>query len=189
MILAKEIFLAVLEKDDSGRTRLNEFARAPVVVPEMLKVSALFDVICGGHTHMAFVVDEYGEFVGLVTLADFLEETVGEIIDEKDAPEEPLVAPQPGGGWQASGLASLTNIARGIGLSAPAGLNANTIFGLLMQRLPNIDDHVIEDGFRIRVLGMRDHHVDVDQVHIEKVEDTAHGDETPVLAASDKTDS
>ncbi|MFT5446954.1 MAG: CBS domain containing-hemolysin-like protein [Gammaproteobacteria bacterium] len=117
---------------------------------------------------MAFVVDEHGEFVGLVTIEDLLEE----IVDATDEPAEEIAKLQSDGSWKASGLASLANLHREIGLAVPAELDANTLSGLLMQRqgrMPSAGDEVAEGDYLLRVLAMRDNHVD--RVFINKVDD------------------
>lgn len=167
VVLAKEVFLAALQHGDGIWGKLIDYARAPVVVPEMLKLSALFEIMREGRTHMAFVVDEYGEFVGLITIEDLLEEIVGEITDETDVPSEKLVVVRHDGGWEAAGLASLTDIHREIGLAVPPELDANTLSGLLMQRLgrmPSTGDEIYENDFCVRVLAMRDNHVERVQI-------------------------
>ena len=40
---------------------------------------------------MSFVVDEYGELLGLISLEDIIEEIVGEIVDELDNPLEEFI--------------------------------------------------------------------------------------------------
>lgn len=58
--------------------------RAPSFVPETKRVDDLLRELQAGAVHLVFVVDEYGELVGLVTIEDILEEIVGEIVDEYD---------------------------------------------------------------------------------------------------------
>lgn len=64
-----------------------QVARAAYFVPEEMKLSELLAEFQSRRTHMCIVVDEYGGTVGLATLEDVVEEVVGEISDESDAPE------------------------------------------------------------------------------------------------------
>ena len=50
-------------------------------VPETTQVAELFQELVTRNTHLAVVIDEYGSFVGIVTVEDILEEIVGEIRD------------------------------------------------------------------------------------------------------------
>jgi CBS domain containing-hemolysin-like protein len=56
----------------------------PYYVPESAKISSLFHELAKERSHMAIVIDEYGSFVGIVTMEDILEEIVGEIRDSKE---------------------------------------------------------------------------------------------------------
>ena len=62
--------------------------REPYYVPESTRIAALFKELGRRRTQLALVIDEYGSYVGIVTLEDILEELVGEIRDEKEAVTE-----------------------------------------------------------------------------------------------------
>ena len=58
-----------------------------IVVPKTKSISKLFREFQKRRQHLAIVVNEHGQTVGLVTLEDILEEIVGDIIDEHDREE------------------------------------------------------------------------------------------------------
>ena len=162
LVLAREVLYTMLAGEIDPWPNLRSFVREPLYVPESLRIAALFDMMRQGRQHMAFVVDEYGDFVGLVTLEDLLEEIVGDIADETDeaSTEYPVTAVQDG--WQAHGLAPLGDVCRATGMTIPADVAANTLSGLFMQRLkrmPQVGDRLVEDGFELIVQGVEEHHV------------------------------
>jgi CBS domain containing-hemolysin-like protein len=58
--------------------------KAPMFVPETMKINDLLEEFRDKKIHIAIVIDEYGGFMGIVTLEDIIEEIVGEISDEND---------------------------------------------------------------------------------------------------------
>ncbi len=90
IILAKDLlaFLAVDKKKGLG---YKEYLRAAVLVPESKTLGAMLRDFQQKKSHMAIVMDEYGEIAGLVTLEDVLEQIVGEIVDEHDLEEDNII--------------------------------------------------------------------------------------------------
>lgn len=62
--------------------------RKPFFVPEVRRLPTLLDELRRKGSHIAVVVDEFGQTAGLVTLEDLLEAVFGEIVDEFDVAEE-----------------------------------------------------------------------------------------------------
>ncbi|RLT40222.1 MAG: HlyC/CorC family transporter [Chloroflexi bacterium] len=67
--------------------RLREVARPPYLVPDSKRADELLADMRRDQVHLAIAVDEYGGTAGVVTVEDLLEEIVGAIVDEYDAPE------------------------------------------------------------------------------------------------------
>ena len=63
---------------------ISELIGEPLFIPQNAKISDLLKQLQTNQSHLAVVVDEYGETVGIITMEDILEELVGEIWDEHD---------------------------------------------------------------------------------------------------------
>ncbi len=88
VLYAKDVLILVDTPSESFDIR--QIAREPYFVPETKKVRKLLQDFRGKNVHFALVVDEYGGVEGLVSLNDILEEIVGEIEDEFEAPEQDI---------------------------------------------------------------------------------------------------
>ena len=63
---------------------INSGILEPWFIPETTKVKDQLNAFIDRHEKIAFVVDEYGELMGLISLEDIIEEIVGNIFDESD---------------------------------------------------------------------------------------------------------
>jgi len=75
--------------------------REVLFVPPSMPAADLLVKMQASHIHMAIVIDEYGGTEGLVSIEDLVEEIVGEIEDEHDTQEGPLIHPNNDGSYTA----------------------------------------------------------------------------------------
>ncbi len=139
--------------DETGPTDLRAFLRAAFYVPESMRVDLLLRELQAKKTHLAVVINEYGETSGLVTIEDLLEEIVGEIEDEFDAPEIPIQEAADGEAVvDANVLIADLNEALDLSL---VGEDVDTLGGLVYNafgRVPDEGETIAVDGAALEVL-------------------------------------
>lgn len=122
----------------TGRS-LKSIARNPLFVPETMTIDNLFNQMQLKKTHMAIVVDEYGQTSGIVAMEDILEEIVGEIEDEFDSEQQTVIKGKDGS-FILRGEAGLDEIAEitGLDIAEEDTENFSTLNGLLINLLGRI---------------------------------------------------
>jgi len=73
--------------EELNKIYLRDIIKEPFFIPGDKPIDELLKEFQKISMHIAIVVNEHGEVIGLITLEDILEELVGEIIDEKDINE------------------------------------------------------------------------------------------------------
>jgi CBS domain containing-hemolysin-like protein len=132
---------------------VGSIARTPLLVPSTREVEDVLADMKRLKSHMAIVLDEYGGTAGLVTMEDLLEEIVGEIYDEYDPVQRPVV---PGAAPTVDGAMPITDF----NVEYAAALDDSdytTIGGYLfgqLGRLPRLGDRVKVAGMTFEILAM-----------------------------------
>ncbi|HLW43666.1 MAG TPA: hemolysin family protein [Candidatus Acidoferrales bacterium] len=129
-----------------------------VIVPESKPVSELLLELRTSHGWMAMVVDEFGTILGLLTLEDILEQLVGEIHDEFDVVEKPVVVGQ---GADAATIfdasLGLRDLESQYNIILPEDRSYATVGGFVLARLgfiPRGGESFDFDGYRFTVVEM-----------------------------------
>jgi len=133
--------------------------RTVLFVPPSMLASDLMARMQATRTQMALVIDEYGGTDGLVSLEDIVEMVVGDIEDEHDDEEEPMVTETGDGVFVVDAKADIDEVAAKIGSGFSPGEHAeyvDTIGGLIFAALGRIParGEVVQaiPGFEFHVL-------------------------------------
>lgn len=118
------------------RIPATEVMREALFVPETKALPELLETLQAERQNLAVVVDEYGGAVGLVTVEDVVEEIVGEIEDEYDAPRE-LFRRVGSGVWAVNARAPVSQVNERFGWNLPQG-DYETVGGLVLERLGRV---------------------------------------------------
>jgi len=113
---------------------LRNILHQPMIVPESMSLTQMLKEARRRHSQMALVVDEFGTFVGLVTIEDVLEQIVGEIQDEYDL-EEASIRKVGENVLVVDASMSLRDLASEREIVLPRGEGYETLAGFVMARL------------------------------------------------------
>jgi Mg2+/Co2+ transporter CorB len=176
VVHAKALLRAVranqLDKDGGGEIQLSDIAGDPWFIPNTTTLLDQLQAFRERREHFAAVVDEYGAFLGIVTLEDILEEIVGEIEDEHDRAFHG-VRPQSDGSFVVNGSVTIRDLAREFDWNLPDD-HAATIAGLVLYEARTIPDpgQVFQFySFRFEVMRRQRHQITLLRVTPPRDED------------------
>lgn len=139
----------------SGPRQLRSLLMPPVFVPHSKPATDMLQEFLRQRNHIAFVVDEHGTLIGMVTLDDLLEELFGEIPDE-DSEERSIVTFDRVGTYVVNAGMDVEDFTEETGLALPEG-EYHTVGGFVFHelgRLPRRGDKVVWNGNRFIVRTM-----------------------------------
>ncbi len=156
---------------------LRTIMRKPFFVPETKSLDDLLREFKTRKVHMAVVLDEYGGTAGIVTIEDVLEEIVGEIADEYDAPEPAPVRQLNETALEVDGRTDVDDLNELLDLQIPDDEDYDTVAGFIFSELgyvPATGETMEAAGASFTVEAADERKIK--KVRVEKLADTEDAD-------------
>src|SRR5690554_3193101 len=142
MLYTKDLFREFTKNGENFS--IASILREPIFVSETTLIKNLLKKFQSEHSQVAIVTNEIGDFSGLVTLEDILEELVGEIQDEYDN-EEPIVSKVADGIFIVNSHENISDINRLIPFSFEESEHYDTLAGYIAE-INNTTENDLEEG-------------------------------------------
>jgi putative hemolysin len=159
LIYTKDMIPYLIDKKEF---QIKEVLRPPFFVPESASIEKVLVQMQDKAVHLAFVVDEFGNLEGIVTLEDIIEEIVGDIRDESDEKAEEWFTPQGKNAYLVKGNASIKELCQRLPLCLPQTGEFTTLAGFLLSRfgrIPHEKEALEFEGNRYVVEKMNKRHI------------------------------
>ena len=139
---------------------LERLMRTPLNLLESFSILNALEQMRSESTHIAFVVNEFGDFTGVLTMTDILESIAGELPDASEVEGPGIVADEDG--YLVSGALNLRQIQAQIGFAAKPTDDYQTLAGLVMSlldRLPMVGDQLGWGNWTMTVVAVEERRV------------------------------
>jgi Mg2+/Co2+ transporter CorB len=158
-----------------------EIASEPWFIPENKDLLDQLQSFRQRHAHFAIVVDEYGSFMGVITLEDIIEEIVGDIMDEHDSADvsDVGVKTQDDGSYLVNGTVNVRDLNREIGTKFRNDIAA-TVAGLIINSIgiiPETGQSFVLQGHKFEILKRQRNQVTL--LRIKKLYEDGEEEEGP----------
>lgn len=134
----------LFQRHVQGQQSIQDVVREVIYVPESLAAADVWKALNKNHQYIAIVFDEYGGTAGLITFEDLIEEVFGELQDEFDADELPLLSSEKDGRLRLRADLLVADVNEYLGLDLPHE-DVDTLGGLVFSelgRVPAVGDEV-----------------------------------------------
>ena len=161
--------LGVVHKKDlldslltNGKFDVESLVQTPAFIPQSTSVLKALEILKASKVHMAFLVDEFGAFEGVVTATDLLEMIAGDF-DESHDEAEAWIRQREDGSWLVDGQTDLEELSDELGEHFGETEGFHTVAGLVLHQLSRVPDEgeVLQLGrFEVEVIDMDDRRID-----------------------------
>lgn len=182
-------FILLTEKENF---QIKNIMREAYFTYEYKKTADLMMEMRETTANVAFVLNEYGATVGMITLEDLLEEIVGEIRDEYDEDEEDLIQQIEENIYLVEGSMKLDDVNDALDISLHSE-DFDSIGGLIIEyldRLPEDEETIVTaEGITLQVKGISHNRVSKVLMTLPEDENTSSKETEDESAVSDSKDS
>ena len=147
---------------DSGELNVERHVQTPAFIPQSTSVLKALEILKASKVHMAFLVDEFGAFEGVVTATDLLEMIAGDF-DEGHDDAEVNVRQREDGTWLVDGQTDIDELADILGEDFGEADGFHTIAGLVLHQLSRVpsEGEILQLGrFEVEIIDMDDSRID-----------------------------
>jgi putative hemolysin len=167
LIHVKDVIPYLIDNTDFS---MNRIIRKPFFVPELASLENVLLQMQETANHLVFVVDEFGNMEGIVTLEDIIEEIVGEIQDEYD-PKDEWFSQVEENVYVVKGRASIKDVNQRLLLELPEKKEYTTLAGFFLYefgKIPQKGEILSHESYRFVVEKMSKRHINLIRIIIEQ---------------------